>query len=231
MSDIKDTLETVKSIHTPLNINENNIVSNENELCNELINNPSNIEDVTFYGTNEKCQIDNNYIQKNAILINFSEQSVNSSTSIMNINDKNCNLLSEKIIYSIKDDNTTDNISSINSVNKNWKNVRHTMKFVLLNKSKNKSEHDDSRRDSFMNRFSTQRRGTYTHEYDNTNETQLHSYQPSFRINNNINAQTNDCIQQNDALFESWFNQQSEIDEKQHEIEYLIKSFKQNSNV
>ncbi|TNN13816.1 Cyclic nucleotide-gated cation channel alpha-3 [Schistosoma japonicum] len=148
----------------------------------------------------------------------------------MNTNVKNCNLPSEKIIYSMKDDNTTDNISSVNSVNKNWKNIRHTMKFVLSNKSKTKSEYDDCRRDSFMNRFSTQRRGSYTHEHENINETQLPCYQPSFRIKNNNKAQTNDCTQ-NEVLFESLFNRQPEIDDKQHEIEYLIKSFKRNSIV
>ncbi|CAI2730833.1 unnamed protein product [Schistosoma spindalis] len=224
MSDTKDTLTTVKSsIHSTSNDDDNKCLSSDDKPFNDSISNPTCNEDVPCCLNEEEYQMFRNSSQKGVHFSKSPRKSVDSPTKITNVNSKNCNLSPEKINPSVKEEHTTNSNSSINGAGKNWKNVRHTMKFVLSNKSKNKSEHDDSSRDSFLYRFSTQRRGTYTQEHETLNETPLLTYQTSFKNKNDTKSQ-NDDYRQSGTLFESWFNQQSEINDKQHEIEHLIKS-------
>nr|CAH8857729.1 unnamed protein product [Trichobilharzia regenti] len=132
-----------------------------------------------------------------------------------------------------------------NEVGKNWKNVKNTMRFVLSNKLKNKYDYDDSRRDSFMSRFSTQRRGSYTQNRENDHRFENPQfscylkpvYKPgihnSNNNNNNDNTTTNninnnkmisDKGTSNDEFFQTWFVNTPESDEKHIEVEHLIKS-------
>ncbi|CAH8588120.1 unnamed protein product [Schistosoma bovis] len=224
MSDTNDTPTTVKpSIHSTSN-DDNKCLSSDSKPYNDSISNSTCNEDVPCCLKEEGYQMFRNSSQKGVHFSKSPRKSVDSPTKTTNANSKNCNLSPEIINSPVKEEHTTSSNSSINGAGKNWKNVRHTMKFVLSNKSKSKSEHDDSSRDSFLYRFSTQRRGTYTQEHENLNETPLLTYQTSFKNKNDTKPQ-NDDYSQSGTLYESWFNQQqSEIDDKQHEIEHLIKS-------
>ncbi|CAH8585880.1 unnamed protein product [Schistosoma rodhaini] len=217
MSNTKDTLATVESSNHPTSNDDDNKCLLSDDVSCRLKEEEE-----------EGYEMNRNSSQKSVHFSNFSRKSLDSPTKITNTKFKNLNLSPEKINSSIKEEHTTSSNSSINGVGKNWKNVRHTMKFVLSNKSKSKSEHDDSSRDSFLYRFSTQRRGTYTRENENLNETPLVTYQTSFKNKNNIKSQ-NDDYTQSDTFIESWFNQQQqqqqpEMDDKQHEMEHLMKS-------
>ncbi|CAH8527259.1 unnamed protein product [Schistosoma turkestanicum] len=209
MSDTKETIQT--TTNTTLIISEDNQHS-----FNDSINSATCTEDIPYCSKETTSKMNwNNNSHKNVHFSNSFRKSIDLSINVPNEQLKNS---PEKTSSSsMKDEHHT----TINGVGKNWKNVRHTMKFVLSNKSKPKSEHNDSSRDSFLYRFSTQRRGTYIEEMENQTENSLLDYQTSFKLENHTKLQ-NDRNVQVGASSESWFGQQVEIDDKQHEMEHLL---------
>ncbi|CAH8853107.1 unnamed protein product [Trichobilharzia szidati] len=246
-----------QSHNIKLNTSDDDCPSGDYEMSTDYINDDkaNQAEEVTNCCDNtEKCPMTWNGVQQQQVTDRFPTppqspiKRISSTSSSAHKTNKTLQQCPPASPLSGKDDPSSDPSVKVttNEVGKNWKNVKNTMRFVLSNKLKNKYDYEDSRRDSFMSRFSTQRRGSYTQNRENDHRFENPQfscylkpfYKPGIHssnnnndnaTNNNNNKMINDKGTSNDEFFQTWFVHTPESDEKQIEVEQLIKSTPQHA--